>query len=87
MGASTAGLVALMSVDFSKLVIMAFAISAPVAWWLITLLLERYPDHIRMPWWVFPLTGAVALVFALGIVVTQALRAAQANPVKSLRNE
>jgi putative ABC transport system permease protein len=87
MGASITGLVALMSVDFSKLVIIAFGISGPAAWWLLNLLLQRYPDHIQIPWWVFPLTGLIALVFALVIVSTQALRAAHANPANSLRNE
>jgi hypothetical protein len=76
-----------MSGDFSKLVIVAFAISAPFAWWLLDMYLERYPIRIDIPWWVFPLTGIIALAFALVIVTTQALRAAYANPVNSLRNE
>lgn len=87
MGASISGLVALMSKDFSKLVLISFLISAPLAWWLLNKFLERYQYRIEIPWWVFPLTGGVALIFALIIVSTQALRAAQANPVNSLRNE
>lgn len=87
MGASVSGLVALMSRDFSKLVLISFLISAPLAWWLLNKFLERYQYRIEIPWWVFPLTGVVALTFALIIVSTQALRAAQANPVNSLRNE
>lgn len=80
-------MVALMSKDFSKLVLISFLISAPLAWWLLNKFLERYQYRIEIPWWVFPLTGGVALIFALIIVSTQALRAAQANPVNSLRNE
>lgn len=87
LGASVPGLVALMSKDFSKLVIVSFLIAAPLAWWLLNNFLERYPYRIEISWWVFPLTGILSLAFALIIVSTQALRAAHANPVNSLRNE
>jgi putative ABC transport system permease protein len=87
LGATVTGLVALISKDFSKLVIIAFAITAPLSWWLLDWYLERYKYRIDIPWWVFPVTGAVALLFALVIVSTQALRAAHSNPVNSLRNE
>jgi putative ABC transport system permease protein len=87
LGASVSSLVTLMSGDFSRLVLLAFVISAPFSWWLLDLYLERYPIRIDIPWWVFPLTGLIALVFALVIVATQALRAAYANPVRSLRTE
>ena len=87
LGASVPGLVTLMSKDFSKLVIVSFLIAAPVAWWLLNNFLERYPYRIEISWWVFPLTGILSLAFALVIVSTQALRAAHANPVNSLRNE
>ncbi len=87
MGASVFSLVALMSKDFSRLVLIAFLISSPVAWWLLNQFLMRYPVRVSIPWWVFPATGLVALVFASLIVSTQALRAARANPANSLRNE
>jgi len=87
LGASVSGLVGLMSKDFSKLVIIAFLVSAPIAWWLLDSFLQRYTYRIDVPWWVFPVTGLISLMFALLIVSTQALRAAQSNPVKSLRNE
>ena len=87
LGASVTSLVTLMSGDFSRLVLLAFVISGPFSWWLLDMYLERYPVRIDIPWWVFPLTGLIALVFALVIVITQALRAAYANPVRSLRTE
>ncbi len=87
LGASVSGLVGLISKDFSKLVILAFLISAPLSWWLLDSYLQRYTYRIDVPWYVFPLTGFVALLFALAIVSTQALRAAHSNPVNSLRNE
>ncbi len=87
MGASVGGLVALMSKDFSRLVIIAFVIAGPLSWWALNQFLSRFQYRTEIQWWVFPLTGLIALIFALLIVSTQAYRAAQANPVKSLRNE
>jgi ABC-type antimicrobial peptide transport system permease subunit len=87
LGASVAGLVGMMSKDFSKLVIISFVISSPLAWWLLNSYLERYPIRTGIEWWVFPVTGLVALLFAVAIVSTQALRAAKSNPVNSLRSE
>ena len=87
LGASVFSIVALMSKDFSRLVVIAFMISAPLAWWLLTQYLERYPVRTALPWWIFPITGLIALVFALVVVTTQSLRAAHANPVNSLRSE
>jgi len=87
LGASVTGLVGMMSKDFSKLVVISFAISSPLAWWLLTKYLERYPVRTGIEWWVFPVTGLIALLFAVAIVSTQALRAARSNPVSSLRSE
>jgi putative ABC transport system permease protein len=87
LGASVTGLVSLMSKDFSKLVLISFVLSAPLAWWLLNKYLQRYSIRTDIGWWVFPVTGMIALLFALAIVSTQSWRAAQANPVKSLRSE
>lgn len=87
LGASVSSLVALMSKEFSRLVIIAFIFSAPIAWLLLNKYLERYPIRIEIDWWIIPLAGLIALIFALIIVTDQARRAAQANPVNSLRNE
>lgn len=87
MGASSIGLVGLISKDFTKLVVIAFLFAAPFSWFMLNKFLERFEYRVSIPWWVFPLTGITALAFALVIVSTQALRAAQSNPVKSLRSE
>ncbi len=87
LGASIASLLTLMSRSFSILVVIAFALSAPLAWWLLNDYLDRYPIRVDIAWWIFPVTGIIALVFALLIVSNQALRAAKTNPAQSLRNE
>jgi putative ABC transport system permease protein len=87
MGASVFSVIKLISMDFSGLVMLAFLISAPIAWWLLNIYLNRYPVRIDIQFWVLPLTGIFALIFALSIVLTQAIYAAHANPANSLRNE
>jgi putative ABC transport system permease protein len=87
LGASVSSIVNLISKDFSVLVILAFIVSAPLSWWAMNKYLERYTIRTEVEWWIFPATGAIALIFALLIVSTQALRAAHSNPVNSLRNE
>lgn len=87
LGASVSSLVNLISRDFSVLVIIAFLIWSPLSWWAMNSYLQRYTIRTDIAWWIFPVTGAIALIFALLIVSTQALRAAHSNPVNALRNE
>lgn len=87
LGASVSSIVNLVSKDFSIIVIISFLLFAPLSWWAMNNYLERYTIRTDIAWWIFPLTGAIALIFALLIVSTQALRAARSNPVNSLRNE
>jgi len=87
LGASVTSLVGLMSKDFAKLVLLSFVISAPFAYWLLHNYLQRYTIRTTLDWWIFALTGALALFFAIVVVVNQARRAALANPASSLRNE
>jgi ABC-type antimicrobial peptide transport system permease subunit len=87
LGATVTSIVMLISKDFSKLVLFAFLISAPLAWWFLNGFLERYPYRVEVSWWVLVAAGGIAFVLALIIVSTQALRAAVSNPVNSLRNE
>jgi putative ABC transport system permease protein len=87
MGASVASLVMLISKDFSRLVIIAFVIAAPFAWWFLNSFLEQYDYRIAVAWWVLGAVGAFALILALLIVSAQALKAAVTNPSNSLRSE
>ena len=80
-------MVALLSKDFVKLVLVANVIAWPVAWWAMSKWLQNFAYRIEISWWVFALAGGLALVIALLTVSTQALRAALANPVEALRYE
>lgn len=87
LGASILGLIALVSKDFSKLVLIGFVISTPLTWYLLDQYLERYPIRVDVHWWIFPLVGFISLLFSLLIVGNQASRVARANPARSLRDE
>lgn len=87
MGATVTNLVALITRDFSRLVLIAFVLSAPLGWWALNWFLSRYPYRVDIAWWVFPAAGGLALVLAVTIVGMQALRAALTNPTQSLRSE
>ncbi|MBS1663101.1 MAG: ABC transporter permease [Bacteroidetes bacterium] len=87
LGASVRGIVGLLSRDFTMLVGIAALIAFPVAWWAMYKWLETFAYRTQISWWIFLVAGAVALVIALLTVSIQAIRAALANPVKSLRSE
>ncbi len=87
MGASVISLVFMLTKDFSRSVIIAFVIAAPLAWWATVDFLEQYQVRTEIPIWVFPAAGVMALAITLAVVSTQALRVSNANPVDSLRNE
>ncbi len=87
LGASVGSIVALLSKDFAKLVLVAFVVAAPVAWWAMSRWLEDFAYRITLSLWLFLAAGAVALLIALLTVSTQALRAATANPTDALRSE
>jgi len=87
LGATVKGLTTLLSKDFLQLVIISCLVAFPVAWWLMKSWLESYAYRINISWLVFVLAGLLALSIALVTVSFQAIKAALANPVKSLRNE
>jgi putative ABC transport system permease protein len=87
LGASVSNIVALLSKDFIKLVIIAFVIASPVAWYIMHNWLQDFAYRIHISGWIFLGAGLLAVVIALGTISFQAIKAAVANPVKSLRSE
>jgi hypothetical protein len=87
LGASVTGIVALLSKDFLKLVIVSFVIASPIAWWMMKGWLKNFPYHISIGWWIFILAGVITVFVALGTVCYQAIKAAMMKPVESLRTE
>ena len=87
MGASTSGIVNMLSVDFMKLVGISFVIATPLAWYFMHKWLQDFAYRIDIQWWVFAVSGILAMAVALTTISFQAIKAAIANPVKSLRSE
>jgi putative ABC transport system permease protein len=87
LGASITTIIALLSKDFLKLVFIAILIAVPFAWYGMYKWLQDYAYRIDIGWWVFLITGVMALVIAFITVSFHAIKAAIANPVKSLRTE
>ncbi len=87
LGASVPVIVQLLSKDFLKLVIIAVAIATPVAWWVMSKWLQSFTYRVEIGWWMFALAGFIAVFIAMVTVSLQAIKAAVANPVKSLRTE
>ena len=87
LGASAKGLAGLLSSDFLKLVVVACLIAFPLAWWMMNNWLESFTYRIEIDWTVFIMAGLLAIVIAILTVSFQAIKAALANPVKSLRSE
>ena len=87
LGASVANIIKMLSKDFVRLVLLAFIIGAPIAWWFMNKWLQEFAFRIELSWSIFATTGVVALVVALVTLSFQAIRAAIANPVDSLKTE
>ncbi len=87
LGASVSSITALLAKDFLALVLVAVVVATPLAYYLMHNWLSDFAYRIQMPWWVFALAGAGAIVIAFLTVSVQSIRAATANPVKSLRSE
>jgi putative ABC transport system permease protein len=87
LGASVGNLATLVSKDFIKVVLLAVIIAIPAAVWLMQKWLEDFAYRVGMQWWMFALGSLIAIMIALVTVSFQAIKAARANPVKSLRTE
>jgi putative ABC transport system permease protein len=87
LGASVSNIVLLLSKDFIKLVIIAIVIAVPIAWFILHNWLQDFAYRITISWWIFGLAGILAIAVALATISFQAIKAAGANPVKSLRSD
>ncbi len=87
LGASLLQIITLFSKDFLKLVVIAFLIAAPLAWYYMHQWLQDFAYRITISWWIFVLAGASSIAIALLTLGYQAIKAATSNPVKSLRAE
>jgi putative ABC transport system permease protein len=87
LGASVAAISATLSKEFIKLVLLAILIASPIAWYFVQQWLQAYAYRIEIHWWLFALSGMGTILIALATISYQTIKAALANPVKSLRSE
>ena len=87
LGATASNIVYLFSKEFIILIVIAFVIATPLAWFYMHQWLQDYVYRIDISWWLFAVGGLVAIIIALATISFQAIKAAIANPVKSLRTE
>jgi putative ABC transport system permease protein len=87
LGATVTNITGMLSASFLKLVAIAGLIAFPLAWWAMNTWLRDFAYRVSIQWWVFVLTGVIALLIAFMTVYFQAMKAAVSNPVKSLRSE
>jgi ABC-type antimicrobial peptide transport system permease subunit len=87
LGATISNITTLLSIDFLKLVALSCLVSFPLAWWVMHSWLQDYQYRITISWWIFPAAGILAVLIAIITISFQSVKAAIANPVKSLRTE
>jgi len=87
LGASISSVTVMLSKDFGKLVAIAALIAFPIAWFAMDRWLQDFAYRIKLEWWMFLLSGGIAVAISLVTVSFQAIKVAMANPVKSLRTE
>jgi putative ABC transport system permease protein len=87
LGATIASITTLLAKDFIRLVMLGIVIASPVAWWVMNKWLQDFAYRIQLGWEIFIMAGLIAICIAMLTVSIQALKAALANPVKSLRTE
>jgi len=87
LGATVNNLAVMLSRDFLKLILLAFLIAVPVAWYIMDNWLTDFAYRTNISWWMFGAAGLLVLVIALITVSFQVIKAAVANPIKSLRTE
>ena len=85
LGANVRGIVTLLSADFLKLVVIALVVAAPLAWLFMDKWLQGFAYRESIQWWIFPAAGLGAVAIALLTISSRFIRAALANPMKSLK--
>ncbi|HTQ27257.1 MAG TPA: ABC transporter permease [Puia sp.] len=87
LGASVRSITGMLSKDFVRLVLVAFVIASPIAWWAMNQWLRDFQYRIHIGWWMFAVAGVLVVLIALATVSFQSVKAALMNPTKSLRSE
>jgi len=87
LGAAIPDIITILSKDFVKLILISICIASPVAWWIMSKWLQDFAYRTNISWWIFAATGLLVLTIALITSAVQTIKAAVANPVKSLRTE
>ncbi len=87
LGASVSGIATLVTKEFIKPVVIALLIATPIAWWVMNKWLQEFSYRINIQWWIFIISGLTAILIAILTVSFHAVKAAVANPIKSLRTE
>jgi putative ABC transport system permease protein len=87
LGATVSSITAMLSKDFVKLVIISIVIATPIAYWAMTKWLQDFAYRISISWWMIAVAGLIAIMIALITISFQSIKAAIANPMKSLRTE
>jgi putative ABC transport system permease protein len=87
LGASVSGIVGMLSMDFIKLVFISIVIASPLAWYFMNKWLQDFAYRTDLHWWILGIAGAIAVLIAFFTISFQSVKAALANPVKSLRSE
>lgn len=87
LGATVAQVLLLVSKEFVKLVLIAFLLATPIAWWFMNNWLDKYEYHTAISFWLFAVVGIIMLLITLFVITINAFKAAVSNPVKSLRTE
>ena len=87
LGAKVYHIVNLLATELVQLVIIAALVATPVAWYAVNKWLQSFEYRINIQWWIFVVAGLAAMILALATIIIRSVKAAMANPVKSLRSE
>lgn len=87
LGASVSNIVSMLSKDFVKIILIAFLIAAPIAWWAMNKWLQNFAYRIKIDWLIFVMAGISSILIALITISFQSIKAATMNPVRSIKTE